>query len=174
MRKLVRTGGAAAGAVALALALAACGGSGDDSGDSGKDKAGASASGGTGGSGSGSSSGSGSGSDAASVDGSWAAITDGKPVAMSVKDAQITLAVEGHACTGAVKEMSGTSMLSLVCADGYKDRTMGTIESNDGTNLVVAWSGGPKDTFMNADKGALPSGLPTELPEGFPTALPGS
>ncbi|WP_326813073.1 hypothetical protein OIE62_23545 [Streptomyces scopuliridis] len=161
MQKLVRTSTAAAGLVAaLALALTGCGG---DSGDSAKDEGGATAPSGTGGEGSGSTADSGSGADAASVEGTWAGLSDGKTVALSVKSGKVALVADQHVCQGAVEDM-GEPMFSLKCADGNTDRTMGTIESNDGKTLVISWGKGVKDTLTKAGDGKLPSELPTDLP----------
>ncbi|MFF5568017.1 hypothetical protein ACFY7Z_26065 [Streptomyces sp. NPDC012623] len=170
MRKqFVRTGSATAGlAVALTLALAGCGGDGD-SGD--KDKSGAAPSATVSGD-----AGSGSASEAARVDGTWAAVTDGKPVAMSVTSGKVSLIAATHVCEGEVTDMGGEPMFSLTCADGNKDRAMGTIESNDGKTLVVSWGGGRKDSFTNGadslptDLPTLPTDLPTELPTELPTS----
>ncbi|WP_326614716.1 hypothetical protein OG949_16730 [Streptomyces scopuliridis] len=161
MQKLVRTSTAAAGLVAaLALALTGCGG---DSGDPAKDEGGATAPSGTGGEGSGSTADSGSGADAASVEGTWAGLSDGKTVALSVKSGKVALVADQHVCQGAVEDM-GEPMFSLKCADGNTDRTMGTIESNDGKTLVISWGKGVKDTLTKAGDGKLPSELPTDLP----------
>ncbi|MEV7426089.1 MULTISPECIES: hypothetical protein [unclassified Streptomyces] len=163
--QLVRTGSATAGlAVALTLVLAGCGGGGD-SGD--KDKGGSAPSATASGD-----AGSGSDSDTASVDGTWAAVTDGKPVAMSVTSGKVTLAAESHLCEGEVADMGGEPMFSLTCADGNKDRAMGTIESNDGKTLVVSWDGGKKDSFTNGGAGGLPTALPSDFPTDLPTTLP--
>ncbi|MFE4371338.1 hypothetical protein ACFRMN_24450 [Streptomyces sp. NPDC056835] len=166
MQKLVRTSAAAAGLVtALALALTGCGG--DSGGDPAKDEGGATAPSGTGGEGSGSTADSGSGSgadaDAASVEGTWAGLSDGKTVALSVKSGKVALVADQHVCQGAVEDM-GEPMFSLKCADGNTDRTMGTIESNDGKTLVISWGKGLKDTLAKAGDNKLPDGLPSDLP----------
>ncbi|MFE3743412.1 hypothetical protein [Streptomyces sp. NPDC059134] len=166
MQKLVRKGAVAAGLV-VALALTGCGGSGDGD-DTGKD-AGATA---PSGSASGTGADSGSGADAASVEGTWAGLTDGKSVALAVASGKVALVAAEHVCQGAVEEMGGAPMFSLKCGDGDTERTMGSIESNDGTTLVISWTGGKKDTLKKTESDALPTGLPTELPSGLPTKLP--
>ncbi|MEU3186431.1 hypothetical protein ABZ707_19815 [Streptomyces sp. NPDC006923] len=161
MRRLVRTTVTAAGLVA-ALALTGCG-AGDSGDGSGKAPGGDAASGGatTGAP----DSGAGSGGDAASgaIDGTWAALTDGKAVALSVKDGKVALVADQHVCQGSVEDM-GEPMLSLTCADGNADRAMGTIESNDGKTLVISWGSGRKDTLTKTVDGKLPGGLPTSVP----------
>ncbi|QXE39151.1 hypothetical protein KQY30_15120 [Streptomyces sp. GMY02] len=176
MQKLVRTSAATAGLVAaLAFALTGCGGDGAD-GDSGKDSsssgtpsATASGSGSSSGSDSNSGSGSGSGGDAGGgVEGTWAGLTDGKAVALSVKAGKVALVADNHVCQGSVEDM-GEPMLSLTCADGNTDRTMGSIESNDGKTLVISWGKGTKDTLTKTETGVFPEGLPTDLPTAVPT-----
>jgi hypothetical protein len=157
MRKLVRTSAAAAGLL-TALALTACGSDGDGADN---DRSTASATPAPGGD-------SGSGGQDASLEGAWTGMTDGGPVALSVSGTAASIVADGHACTGQVKDM-GEPMLSLKCADGNTDRTMGSIESNDGTTLVISWDAGKKDTLKKADPGKmpeLPTGLPTDLPTG--------
>ncbi|MFE3138879.1 hypothetical protein [Streptomyces scopuliridis] len=168
MQKLVRTSTATAGLVAaLALALTGCGG--DSGGDPAKDEGGATAPSGTGGEGSGPTADSGSGADAASVEGTWAGLSDGRTVALSVKSGKVALVADQHVCQGAVEDM-GEPMFSLKCADGNTDRTMGTIESNDGKTLVISWGKGVKDTLAKAGDAKLPEGLPSELPTDLPTS----
>ncbi|WP_066946566.1 hypothetical protein [Streptomyces lushanensis] len=178
MQKLLRPSLAAAGLVtALALALTGCGGGSGDGVDSGKDKGGAdapSASADGSGSDAGASADTGSGGAGASaVEGSWAGLTDGKAVALSVKGGKVALVADSHVCQGSVEDM-GEPMLSLTCADGNTDRTMGSIESNDGKTLVIAWDKGKKDKLAKTGTGALPEGLPEDLPEDLPTDLPTS
>ncbi|MGW6768810.1 hypothetical protein ACWGBX_00115 [Streptomyces sp. NPDC055037] len=173
MQTLVRSGAAAAGlVVTLALALTGCGGGGGEGGDPAKDEGGATAPSATGGESSASTadsnSGSGASADAASVEGTWAGLSDGKTVALSVKSGKVALVADRHVCQGAVEDM-GEPMFSLKCADGNTDRTMGTIESNDGKTLVIAWGKGVKDTLAKAGDDKLPEGLPSELPMDLPT-----
>ncbi|MEE1797959.1 hypothetical protein ACIQVO_29730 [Streptomyces sp. NPDC101062] len=166
MQKLVRNGATAAGlVVALSLALTGCG-SDSGSGDAGKDT------GATAPSGDASGSGAGSGADAASVEGTWAGLTDGKSVALAVSSGKVALVAAEHVCQGAVEDMSGEPMLTLKCGDGNTERTMGSIESNDGKTLVISWTGGTKDTLKKTAADSLPTGLPTDLPTGLPTDLP--
>ncbi|QIP85379.1 hypothetical protein GLX30_16535 [Streptomyces sp. Tu 2975] len=161
MLKLVRTSAVAAGLVA-ALALTGCGSGDSDSDDAGKDQATASptdAGGDSGDSGEGR---------ARDIEGTWTGLSDGKPVALSVQDSNAAIVADGHACTGEVQD-TGKQILALKCADGNTDRTLGSIESNDGTTLVISWDAGKKDTLKKSEAGALPDGLPTGLPSDFPT-----
>ncbi|MEW2634766.1 hypothetical protein AB0903_24765 [Streptomyces sp. NPDC048389] len=158
MRKLVRTTAAAAG-LAAALALTGCGGGGSD--DASKDTA-PSASPTTGGD-----DGDGDAGRGRDVEGTWADTSGSAgPVALSVQNGTATLVAEGHTCHGEVRE-TDKQMLALKCADGDTDRTTGTVESNDGTTLVVSWGSGKKDTLKKVDQGQLPDGLPTGIPTDF-------
>lgn len=156
MNRFVRTGAAVTAALVAALALTACGS--DDKSDSNKDAAG----------GSGaqepasaapSEGGDAGGSDAAALEGTWAGLTEGRAVALSVAAGKVALVADQHVCQGDVKDM-GKVMLSLKCADGNTDRTMGSIKSNDGKTLVVSWDAGAQDTLTRTDPGKLPTGLP--------------
>ncbi|MFD9219901.1 hypothetical protein ACFWDI_07715 [Streptomyces sp. NPDC060064] len=149
MHKLVRRSVAAAGLVA-ALALTGCG----SSDDAAKDKPSTTPTQAGGG-----------GGDAASgnIEGAWAGVTESKAVSLAVTGTKAVLLADGHACTGEVSDM-GKQMLSLKCADGNTDRTMGTIESNDGKTLVISWDAGAKDTLTKSAAGKLPTGLPTGIP----------
>lgn len=157
MDRLVRSGAVLAAGLVAALTLTACG-SGDDSGkakDSGTGSdAGQSATPGAGSEDSGT-----PGAEAAALDGTWAGLSDGKAVALSVASGKVALVADQHVCQGDVKDM-GEVMLALKCTDGNTDRTMGSIESNDGTTLVVSWDAGGKDTLTKTDPGKLPTGLP--------------
>ncbi len=161
VQNLVRTGAVLVAGLVAAVTLTGCG---SDSGksDSGKDAAGqASATGG--GSDSGDSGDSGSAADASALEGTWAGLTDGKAVALSVASGKAALVADAHVCSGEVKDM-GKVMLELKCTDGNTDRTMGSIESNNGKTITVSWDAGGKDTLAKTDPGALPTGLP-----GLPT-----
>ncbi|MGW3624378.1 hypothetical protein [Streptomyces sp. NPDC000880] len=150
MHKRVRTSVAAAGLVA-ALALTGCGsGGGADAGKDTKTSA-APTQAGDGATGSG------------SIEGAWTGVTDGKAVALTVSGKTAAVIADGHVCTGEVMD-HGKPMLSLKCADGNTDRSMGSIESNDGTTLVVSWGAGAKDTLTKTDPAKLPTGLPTGIP----------
>ncbi|MGW2562614.1 hypothetical protein ACWCXB_25865 [Streptomyces sp. NPDC001514] len=168
MHKLVRKGVAAAG-LAAALALTGCG----SSDDPGKDRGDATAtpSGATDG-GSGGSSGSGD-ARPRDLEGTWAGLGDSKVIALSVKDGHVTLVAGQHVCNGEVKE-DGKVTLSLKCTDGDTERTSGTVDSNDGTTLVVSWSTGAKDSLTKTEPGDAPSVFPSGLPTDLPTALPQS
>ncbi|WP_260848623.1 hypothetical protein [Streptomyces sp. SLBN-118] len=147
---------AAAGLVA-ALALTGCGSSDSDDAGKGTTSATPTEAGGD------------SGSASGSIDGAWSGVTDGKAVALSVSGKTAAVVGDGHVCTGEVTDHGGKPMLSLKCADGNTDRTMGSIESNDGSKLVISWDGGAKDTLSKTAPGKLPEGLPTGLPTGIPT-----
>ncbi|MGW0557101.1 hypothetical protein ACWDZ6_23385 [Streptomyces sp. NPDC002926] len=152
MHKRVRRSVAAAGLVAAAaLVLSGCGSDGGD--DAGKEKASTAPTeaGGDAGAGSG------------NIEGAWAGVTEGKAVSLAVTGTKAVLLADGHACTGEVSDM-GKQMLSLKCADGNTDRTMGSIESNDGKTLVISWDAGAKDMLIKSAAGKLPTGLPTGIP----------
>ncbi|WP_392671438.1 hypothetical protein [Streptomyces sp. LN785] len=156
MHHLVRSGAVVVAGLAAAVALTGCGSDGAKS-DSDPDTAdahtSAPADGGD----------SGSAGDAAALEGTWAGVSDGKAVALSVASGRAALVADAHVCSGEVKDM-GKVMLALKCTDGDTARTMGAIASNDGRKLVVSWNGGAEDTLAKTDPGALP----TELP-GLPT-----
>ncbi|MCI3224434.1 hypothetical protein [Streptomyces sp. NP-1717] len=161
MHKIVRTSVAAAGLV-VALALTGCGGS-DSGDDSGKDK-GTSAPATSEPDAGSDESAPADGASADSLEGTWAGMTEGKAVALSVKEGKAALIADEHVCQGDVEEMGGEPMLSLKCADGNTDRTMGSIDSNDGKTLVLSWEGGAKDSLTKTEAGKLPEGLPTDIP----------
>lgn len=149
VHKRVRISVAAAGLVA-ALALTGCGDGGGTSPKDGADSA--------------TPAGSGAETGSASIEGAWSGKTDGgKSIDLAVTGTKVVLLADGHACTGEVAD-HGKLMLSLKCADGNTDRTMGTIESNSGKSLVISWDAGAKDTLQKAAAGVLPPGLPTGLP----------
>ncbi|MDG9685803.1 hypothetical protein QC334_24250 [Streptomyces sp. DH18] len=163
-----RTGAVAVAALAAALALTACG-SDDASKDSGADSTASATPGGGGDKGSGESAGSGA-TDAAALEGSWVGLTDAKNVTVSIAGGKVALVADQSVCQGDVKDMGGEPMLALKCTGGSTDRTMGAIDSVDGTKLVLSWDGGVKDTLTKADPGKLPSDMPSlpdlgDLPE---------
>jgi hypothetical protein len=153
---LVRTGAVVVAGLAAAVALTGCG---SDSAKSDSDTGAADgptsapADGGD----------SGSTGDAAALAGTWAGVTEGKAVALSVTAGKAALVADAHVCSGEVKDM-GKVMLALKCTDGDTARTMGAIASNDGRTIVVEWDAGGKDTLAKTEPGALPTGLP-----GLPT-----
>ncbi|MFI1014160.1 hypothetical protein [Streptomyces sp. NPDC020965] len=160
----VRTSVTAAGLITVAaLVLTGCG-SDDDGGDTAKDKgkdtaptAPAEKTDGADG-----------GATDGELTGAWKGTTDGKSVDLVVTGTKAALVAAGDACAGEVAD-HGKPMLSLKCVGGKKDRVMGTIESNDGKTLVVAWDSGKKDTLAKAAAGAeLPSGLPTGALDQLP------
>ncbi|WP_329034739.1 hypothetical protein OIE71_19205 [Streptomyces sp. NBC_01725] len=161
MRKIVRTSVVAAGVV-VALTLTGCGG-GDSGDDSAKDKGARTSAPGEPDAGGGESTPADEAS-ADSLEGTWAGTTEGKAVALSVKEGKAALIADEHICQGDVEEMGGEPMLSLKCADGNTERTMGSIDSNDGKTLVLSWEGGAKDSLAKTEPGKLPGGLPTDIP----------
>ncbi|WP_351229589.1 hypothetical protein [Streptomyces sp. NPDC002133] len=170
MHKLVGRGVAAAG-LAAALVLTGCGSADGPDKDRGDAPATATPSGATGG---GPGGGSGSG-DAGPTDleGTWAGLSDSKVIALSVKDSHATLVAGQHVCNGGVED-DATVTLSLKCTDGDTERTSGTVDSNDGTTLVVSWSTGAKDSLTKTEPGSAPSVFPSGLPTELPTPLPQS
>ncbi|MFG2330202.1 hypothetical protein ACGFMM_11310 [Streptomyces sp. NPDC048604] len=88
------------------------------------------------------------------LEGSWAGITDGKPVGLSIGKRHAVVIAGAQICQG---KLADPVTLRLSCTDATTKRTEGTIESNDGKTLVVAWKGGPKDTLKEADPGPGPS-----------------
>ncbi|MER7699961.1 MULTISPECIES: hypothetical protein [unclassified Streptomyces] len=163
MTRSLRTGAMAVAALAASLALTACGG--DDADKDAKTDSAASATPGGGDDGSGESAG--SGTDVAALEGTWAGLTDGKNVTVSVTARKVALVADRSVCQGDVKDMGGEPMLALKCTGGSTDRTMGAIDSVDGTKLVVSWDGGVKDTLTKADPGKLPTDMPSlpDMPE---------
>ncbi|MET9493559.1 hypothetical protein [Streptomyces sp. NPDC006552] len=160
----------AVGAAAVVAALAVTGCSGDDGNDTASDGPSSAASGGAS-SGADDSGAAGSGSPGSAKDseGIWSATTGGQAVVLVVGGAQASLSTgDGHLCTGTVTGAQKPA-LDLKCADGNTDRTVGTVESNDGTTMKVTWKAGTADTFTKSADGKLPTGLPTGLPSGMPT-----
>ncbi|MFI6085367.1 hypothetical protein ACIBBB_31120 [Streptomyces sp. NPDC051217] len=161
MHKIVRSSVAAAGLV-VALTLTGCGDS--DSGDGAAKAKGSSAPATSEPAASADESTPATGGTADGLEGTWAGMTEGKAVALSVKEGQAALIAGEHICQGDVQDMGGEPMLSLKCADGNTERTMGSIDSNDGKNLVLSWEGGAKDSLAKTEPGELPEGLPTDIP----------
>ncbi|MEV0916304.1 hypothetical protein AB0I93_18870 [Streptomyces sp. NPDC049967] len=164
MRRLVRTGAVVATGLLTALALTGCG-SDNDKPDSDSDKGSGSASAPTPDHSDGSSTGGGDGASGGgpeALEGAWAGQTDGKAVVLSVAHDKAVVVADSHVCSGSAKGTDKVT-LELRCADGDTDRTAGTIESNDGKTVVVAWDGGTKDSLGKTEAGSL-EGLP-----GLPT-----
>ncbi|WP_233521307.1 hypothetical protein [Streptomyces triticagri] len=158
MLKHVRTCAAAA-AVAAVLAVSGCS---SDSGDDGKKDEKPSASD----NGQGTSGGSGEteapdGGATGSIEGSWATVADGKPLALVVQGTRVAIA-GAHVCSGTATEEAGEQTLKLSCKDGNTDRTKGVVTSADDKTLKVKWDGAGEETFAKADGKELPEGLPTE------------
>ncbi|MFJ8754288.1 hypothetical protein ACIREO_33930 [Streptomyces sp. NPDC102441] len=159
MDSLPRSGALAAAGLVAVLALTACG-----SDDPASDKApepGA-GSGQTSSSGTGGKEGGSGDADATALEGTWTGTSDSLPVVLSVTSGKVALSAGKHICQGDVKDM-GEVMLALKCLDGNTDRTMGSVESNDGEKLVISWDAGAEDTLSRTDATALPTDLP-ELP----------
>ncbi|MFE1855323.1 MULTISPECIES: hypothetical protein [unclassified Streptomyces] len=97
------------------------------------------------------------------MEGSWLATTGGKAVALVITGKQAGLfATGGTVCTGLAGEESGKQTIHLKCTDGSNDRGTGTVDSLNSRNMKVTWQGGiGAETFMKAEGGTLPSGLPT-------------
>ncbi|MFE3518361.1 hypothetical protein [Streptomyces sp. NPDC059166] len=99
--------------------------------------------------------------DIAALQGSWTGTSGGEPVALSVTSGKVALAAGPHLCQGEVKDR-GAVVFTLECLDGDTDRTRGTVGSNDGRKLVVAWDGGTEDPLTKTDPGgSTPSGPPS-------------
>lgn len=154
---------AAAAGLAAGLALTGCSSGGDGGSDSTPTSAGTSATadtgtddGGTGGSG-------GASSPGGDLSGSWLTTAGGKAVVLMVNGKQAGLfATGGTMCSGSAAEKSGTRTIRLACTDGSKDRTLGTVDSVNGTTLQVTWQGAlGKETYTKSEGGKLPTGLPT-------------
>ncbi|MFD0021856.1 hypothetical protein [Streptomyces sp. NPDC058382] len=163
MRKLVRTGAVVATGLLTALALTGCGSDGDKA-SSDKDSGSASAPPAGGGDASDSSTGGGDGASTGGIkalEGAWAGQSDGKAVVLSVASGKAVVVADSHVCSGSAKGTDKVT-LELKCADGDTARTAGSIESNDGKTVVVAWDGGGKDTLAKTDADSL-EGLP-DLP----------
>ena len=60
------------------------------------------------------------------IEGTWAGLTSGRTVALSVKNGKAALLADKHVCQGSV-EFMGEPMLAMTCADGSTDRVMGAI-----------------------------------------------
>ncbi|RII12434.1 hypothetical protein DSC45_25140 [Streptomyces sp. YIM 130001] len=150
---------AAAAAVAAVLAVSGCS---TDSGDDGnKDETPSASDNGEGTSGgSGESEAPGDGA-TGSIEGNWATVASGKPVALVVQGTRVAIAGE-HVCSGTASEEGGSQTLKLSCKDGNTDRTQGVVTSVDDKTLKVKWEGAGEEAFSKADGKELPDGLPTE------------
>lgn len=159
--------GAAAASAAAVLALTGCSGDGDDGSARSTPSATVTADtgGGTGGTGPGASpSQSGSAKAVEELEGSWLTTTGGDAVVLMVNGTEAGLfATGGTVCSGSAGEEDGERFIRLTCTDGDKDRTTGTVESVKGGTLKVTWAGGAgTESYVRAEGGTLPSGLPTE------------
>ncbi|MFF0185015.1 hypothetical protein [Streptomyces sp. NPDC005244] len=155
---------AAAAGLAAGLALTGCSSGGGDGSGGTPTSVGTSATAGTGtddgGTGGGSGGASSPGGD---LSGSWLTTAGGKAVVLMVNGKQAGLfATGGTMCSGSAAEKSGTRTIRLACTDGSKDRTLGTVDSVNGTTLQVTWQGAlGKETYTKSEGGKLPTGLPT-------------
>ncbi|MFP3988783.1 hypothetical protein U9R90_14990 [Streptomyces sp. E11-3] len=163
---------AVAAGVAAALVLTGCsgdGGSSDDGGDAKPSESGVGPSetpDGSGGSGGGDGSGDGSGdADGGSLDGSWVAMTDGKPIGLLVDGKKAALfGLQGTTCSGSVGEIKGSQTFRLVCK-GDSSRTVGRVSSVGATSMKVVWEGLGDESFQKSEDGKLPGGLRTGVPQ---------
>ncbi|MFI9648756.1 hypothetical protein ACIHAA_20930 [Streptomyces sp. NPDC052040] len=147
---------ASAGLVAALLLTGCSGGSGDSgSGDGGSATPGAT--------GSASDSGGSASPKGGTLEGSWLATTGGKAVALVITGKQAGLfATGGTVCSGTAGEEAGMQMIHLKCTDGSKSRATGMVDSVNSTGMKVTWEGGlGTETYLKAEGGKLPSGLPT-------------
>ncbi|MFJ3702857.1 MULTISPECIES: hypothetical protein [Streptomyces] len=161
MDRLLRSGALAATGLVAVLALSACGGDGPAAKKApATDAASLPASPSGTGRGTDGEDGTAGGAAAEALKGTWTGSTDGLPVALSVTSGRVALSAGVHICQGEVKDM-GSVMLALKCLDGNTDRTMGSVESNDGRKIVVSWEAGAEDILTLTD----PSDLPTVRPE---------
>ncbi|WP_399030492.1 hypothetical protein [Streptomyces sp. 15-116A] len=151
----VRVAAAAVGLLG-ALALTACSGDGDSGDSKASPTPSATAPDGTGGTDA-------PDEPAGELEGSWLATTGGKAVALVVTGEQAGLfATGGTVCSGSAREDGGTSTIRLTCTNGDKDRATGTVESVSESSLKVTWESGlGTETYIKAEGGKLPSGLPT-------------
>ncbi|MEI7030543.1 hypothetical protein [Streptomyces pratensis] len=169
MTGFVRTGAVVVTALAASLALTACGSDDEAGTDTGAGPTASATPGGDSGKGPGESAG-GGGTDVAALEGTWAGLTDGKNVTVSIAARKVALVADRSVCQGDVRDRGGEPVLALTCTGGGKDRTMGAVESHDGEKLVVSWDGGITDSLAKAGPDKLPTGLPS-LPgsPGLPT-----
>ncbi|MGC5365213.1 hypothetical protein ACPXCE_26665 [Streptomyces sp. DT24] len=169
MRRIARGTAVLTAGLVTALILSGCGGDessdGSDKNDGRKESAAS-----TGGGSDGRDDDSGK-SGAAALDGSWAGLTDGKAVVLTVTGDTATLVAGQHVCQGSVKRAERAT-LALTCVDGDTGRASGTVDSHDGSAIVVSWGGGITDKLTRATGSGLPSTLPSNLPTGMPTGLP--
>jgi hypothetical protein len=71
-------------------------------------------------------------------------------------------ATGGTVCSGSASEASGTTTIRLSCTDGSKERTSGVVDPVNDRTLKVTWRGGlGTETYIKAEGGTLPTGLPT-------------
>ncbi|GGS66330.1 hypothetical protein [Streptomyces griseoviridis] len=166
-RRPLRASAVTAAGLAGVLVLGGCGGDGGSDGEgaggartSASGSPSASSSGGSGDTGSAGASPSGA---AGELEGSWLATAGGKAVALVVTGTRAGLfATGGTVCSGGAGTADGTRTIRLTCTDGNKDRASGTVESVDGSTLEIDWSGSlGTETYVKAEGGKLPSGLPT-------------
>ncbi|MER5554198.1 hypothetical protein ABT001_21435 [Streptomyces sp. NPDC002793] len=159
MDRLPRSSALVAATLFASLALTACGGdepAAEKAGGAGPETARSTppAAGGEGGES--------GGAAAKALEGTWTGTSGDVPVVLSVTSGKVALAAGQHICQGEVKG-TGRATLALKCLDGNTDRTTGTVESNDGDTLVIAWNAGAEDSLARTDASTLPTG-PPEVP----------
>lgn len=154
-----------AGLVAAVLTVTACGdGSSDDSPTGGAPSASAAPPVPSSGSSPDATDGRTGGTSAAGdLDGSWLATTDGKAVVLTVDGRQAALFTTGGSlCSGSVGGgRSDSRVIELTCPDDTRDRAEGTVESVDGSHLVMRWESLGRETYVKAENGRFPSALAT-------------
>ncbi|MCS0639004.1 hypothetical protein NX801_25835 [Streptomyces sp. LP05-1] len=104
-------------------------------------------------------------------EGSWAGLSSaGKPVSLTIRRGKALVIAEARVCQGTATAASGAVSLALKCNDGDTTRASGTARPAKGSNLVVTWYGGTRDTLVKAAESDIPAELPTALPDSLPAA----
>ncbi|MGW1160699.1 hypothetical protein ACWD5Q_17820 [Streptomyces sp. NPDC002513] len=100
---------------------------------------------------------------AGKLEGSWVTTTGGKAVALVITGKQAGLfSSGGTVCSGTAGEEAGMQMIHLKCPNGGTSRGTGMVDSVNSTSMKVTWEGGiGSETYLKAEGGKLPSGLPT-------------
>ncbi|MFJ5530026.1 hypothetical protein [Streptomyces sp. NPDC093261] len=156
-RRQARVSLASAGLAAALLLTGCTSGSGDDGSGTGGGSSTPSAAGST------ADTGGSPSAKAGKLEGSWLATTGGKAVALVITGKQAGLfATGGTVCSGTAGEEAGMQMIHLKCTDGSKSRATGMVDSVNSTSMKVTWQGGlGAESYVKAEGGKLPSGLPT-------------
>ncbi|AJE41781.1 hypothetical protein [Streptomyces nodosus] len=97
------------------------------------------------------------------LEGSWVATSGGKAVALVITGERAGLfATGGTVCSGTAGEQGSTWTIRLTCTDGSESRASGVVDSVNSTGMKVTWRGSVgTETYVKAEGGMLPSGLPT-------------